>query len=415
MASTTNKFKLFNDPIYGFISIPSELVFDLVEHPYFQRLRRISQLGLSNLVYPGANHTRFHHALGAMHLMQQAIDVLRSKGHAISEEEAEAVYVGILLHDIGHGPFSHALEHTLVDNVPHEAISKLLMSELNRQFGGKLTLAIEIFEDRHPKKFLHQLISSQLDTDRLDYLKRDAFYTGVVEGAINSERILSMLNIKDNDLVLDDKGITSIEKFLMSRSLMYWQVYMHRAVLSAEFMLVEVLKRAHVLTRQGETLFGGEELQYFLKHRPTLKQFQDDVSLLDRFTKLDDYDITGAMKQWMLHDDKVLSELSARLIDRRLFQIKFLDERLTAAQRAHLQGAVAEAFDLNDEQAYHFVLEGVASNSTYQANQQEIKILKRNGDIVPLPKASEILPISVYTHEITRPFVCWPKRIAWND
>jgi len=414
MASTTNKFKLFNDPIYGFISIPSELVFDLVEHPYFQRLRRISQLGLSNLVYPGANHTRFHHALGAMHLMQQAIDVLRSKGHAISDEEAEAVTVGILLHDIGHGPFSHALEHTLVDNVPHEAISKLLMSELNRQFDGRLTLAIEIFEDRHPKKFLHQLISSQLDTDRLDYLKRDAFYTGVVEGAINSERILSMLNVKDNDLVLDDKGITSIEKFLMSRSLMYWQVYMHKAVLSAEFMLVEVLKRAHVLTKQGVELFGGKELQYFLKHRPTLKQFQEDAELLDRFTKLDDYDITGAMKQWMLHDDKVLSQLCARLIDRRLFQIKFLDQRLTAEQRAHLQGEVAQAFDFNDEQAFHFVLEGVASNSTYQANQQEIKILKRNGDIVTLPKASEILPISVYTHEITRPFVCWPKRISWQ-
>lgn len=415
MITQTNKFKLFNDPIYGFIAIPSALVFDLIEHPTFQRLRRISQLGLSSLVYPGANHTRFHHALGSMHLMQRAIHVLQSKGHAISDEEAEAVMVAILLHDIGHGPFSHALENSLVDNVSHEIISTMLMAKLNKDMGGKLDMAIEIFQNKHPKGFLHQLISSQLDMDRLDYLKRDAFYTGVVEGVINSERLLTMLNVANHELVMEQKGIASIEKFLVSRSLMYWQVYMHKAVLSAEYMLVQVLKRANELVQNGTELFAGKSLAFFLSHRPNEQDFLDNPEVLEAFTLLDDADITGAMKQWMHCDDPVLSQLCSRLINRQLFQIRFLKQDVSEAQRSYLATSIHKAHGIPLELTGQFMLEGVASNATYKSDSQEIKILKRNGDVIPLTKASEILPISVYTHTITRPFICWPKNIPWKD
>ncbi|HAG06077.1 MAG TPA: phosphohydrolase [Cryomorphaceae bacterium] len=411
----TNKFKLFNDPIYGFIAIPTERIFDLIEHPYFQRLRRIGQLGLSYLVYPGAYHTRFHHALGAMHLMQRAVAVLQSKGHAITPSEAESVQIAILLHDIGHGPFSHALEHTLVNGVSHEALSTLLMERLNQEMDGALTEALEIFHNQHPKRFLHQLISSQLDMDRMDYLRRDAFYTGVVEGAINSERLLHMLNVADGELVLDSKGISSIEKFLISRSLMYWQVYMHKAVLSAEYMLVQLLRRAHELVQQGETLFAGAELQLFLEKRPTMQDFQQDPTILAAFTRLDDADILGAMKQWTQHADPVLRELADRLLNRRLFRIKFLPEALTNFQRAELEAKVHETWGFPLADCRHFVLEGMASNATYKSDKQEIRILKKSGKVIPLSEASEILPLSVYSHTITRPFVCWPKGIEWID
>lgn len=411
----TNKFKLFNDPIYGFIAIPSERIFDLIEHPYFQRLRRIGQLGLSSLVYPGAYHTRFHHALGAMHLMQKAVAVLQSKGHAISKSEAESVQIAILLHDIGHGPFSHALEHTLVSGVSHESLSTLLMQRLNEEMDGALTEAIAIFHNQHPKRFLHQLISSQLDMDRMDYLRRDAFYTGVVEGAINSERLLSMLNVADGELVLDGKGISSIEKFLVSRSLMYWQVYMHKAVLSAEYMLVQVLRRAHELVQRGESLFAGDELKLFLQKRPTMGDFQDDPAVLLAFTRLDDADILGAMKQWTKHSDPVLADLSDRLLNRRLFRIKFLPTALSPSQRAELEAKVQSEYGIHAADCRHFVLEGTASNATYKSDKQEIKILKKSGRVIPLSEASEILPLSVYSHTITRPFVCWPKGIEWID
>ncbi|NDD50093.1 MAG: UDP-3-O-(3-hydroxymyristoyl)glucosamine N-acyltransferase, partial [Flavobacteriia bacterium] len=315
----TNKFKLFNDPIYGFIAIPSERIFDLIEHPSFQRLRRIGQLGLSSL------------------------------------------------------------EHTLVNGVSHEELSKMLMQQLNAEMDGALTEAIAIFNNQHPKRFLHQLISSQLDMDRMDYLRRDAFYTGVVEGAINSERLLSMLNVADGELVLDGKGISSIEKFLVSRSLMYWQVYMHKAVLSAEYMLVQVLRRAHELVQRGDSLFGGAELQLFLKHRPTLAHFQEDPGYLAAFTRLDDSDILGAMKQWTTHADPVLSQLSQRLLNRRLFRIKFLKEPLSGDQRSRLEARIAEEFGHAAEDCRHFVLEGLASNATYKSDKQEIKILKKSG------------------------------------
>jgi len=409
----TNKFKLFNDPIYGFISLPSERIFDLVEHPYFQRLRRISQLGLSYLVYPGAYHTRFHHALGAMHLMHKAIAVLRRKGVDITDSEAESAQIAILLHDVGHGPFSHALEHTLLDGVHHETVSRLIMRRLNAEFGGSLDEAIAIFEGTHPKGFLHELISSQLDMDRMDYLKRDAFYTGVIEGAINSDRLLEMLHVADGHLVLEHKAITSIEKFLMSRSLMYWQVYMHKTVLSAEHMLVEVLRRASMLVQSGATLFASEELGMLLRRRPNHAEFTTEPELLEWFTQLDDSDILSAIKQWQRHPDPVLRALSTRIIQRKLFRIKFLDAPLAPEDRRALEASVSQSMGISPEDASHFVLEGVASNKTYASDKQEIKLLKRNGTVLPLTQASEILPLSVYSQVITRPFVCWPKELPW--
>tara|TARA_B100001142_G_scaffold116994_2_gene119208 strand:+ start:4086 stop:5339 length:1254 start_codon:yes stop_codon:yes gene_type:complete len=411
----TNKFKLFNDPIYGFIAIPSELIFDLIEHPFFQRLRRIGQLGLSSLVYPGAYHTRFHHALGAMHLTQKAISVLQSKGHNISKSESESVQIAILLHDIGHGPFSHALEHTLIDDITHESLSLMLMQRLNNEMKGKLTEAIQIFTNKHPKRFLYQLVSSQLDMDRLDYLKRDAFYTGVVEGSINSERLISMLNIANGELVLDNKGVSSVQKFLVSRSLMYWQVYMHKAVLCAENMLVKLLSRAHEIAQIDETMFGGKELLFFLVNRPSKKEFESNPNILNLFTQLDDSDILAAMKQWRNHKDFILSDLSSRLLDRKLFQIKFLPEKINSDKLNYLEKSISDSMGITLIDSRYFILEGTASNSTYVSNKEEIKILNREGNVIPLSAASEILPLSVYSHTLTRPFVCWPKEIKWTD
>ena len=414
-SEVTNKFKLFNDPIYGFIAIPSELIFDLIEHPFFQRLRRIGQLGLSSLVYPGAYHTRFHHALGAMHLTQKAISVLQGKGHEISKSESESVQVAILLHDIGHGPFSHALEHSLIDNITHESLSLMLMQRLNIEMQGKLTEAIQVFTNQHPKKFLHQLVSSQLDMDRLDYLKRDAFYTGVVEGAINSERLISMLNIANGELVIDNKGVSSVQKFLVSRSLMYWQGYMHKAVLSAENMLVQLLKRAHEIAQKDKAMFGGKELLFFLINRPNKNEFESNPNVLDLFTQLDDSDILAAMKQWRTHKDFILRDLSSRLLDRKLFQIKFLPEKINSHERNYLKKSIKDLMGITLTDSKYFILEGTASNSTYISNKEEIKILKKDGNVIPLSAASEILPLSVYNHTLIRPFVCWPKEIKWID
>jgi hypothetical protein len=300
-ADQFNKKKIINDPVYGFISLPFDLIFDIIEHPYFQRLRRIKQLGLTHLVYPGALHTRFHHALGAMHLTMKAIDVIRSKGHTITQREAKATAIGILLHDIGHGPFSHALEYSIVKDVTHEDLSSVFMKELNLQFRGKLDLAIRIFEDRYSEKpFLHQLISSQLDMDRLDYLKRDSFFTGVSEGVINSDRIISMLNVKNGQLCVEAKGIYSIEKFIIARRLMYWQVYLHKTVLSAENLIVKILKRAKWLAGKGVKLFCTTALEFFLYHQVEKSNFQKDKIILNYFAHLDDFDITASIKVWSI-------------------------------------------------------------------------------------------------------------------
>ena len=408
----TNKFKLFNDPIYGFISLPSPRVFDVLENPAFQRLRRITQLGLSYLVYPGAYHTRFHHALGAMHLMQRAVEVLRSKGHAISSEEEEAVCLAILLHDVGHGPFSHALEHALVRGVSHESLSIKIMERLDAELDGALTLARSIFENRYPKRFLHQLISSQLDMDRLDYLRRDAFYTGVTEGAVNSERLLAMLNVHNDELVIDAKGISSVEKFLVARSMMYWQVYLHKAVLSAETLLVRILERAVQLTQSGTPVFASSALGPFLQHTPTARDFETDPQWLDRFLRLDDADLLGAIKEWTQHADPVLSELSQRLVDRRLFRIRFLNEPLTDAQRHRALDALAALQNCSREDAHYFLLEGVSSNIPYKSDADQIHLLQKDGSLVCLSQAAEILNAEVLNRRITRHFVCWPKEYS---
>ncbi|HAI00813.1 MAG TPA: phosphohydrolase, partial [Flavobacteriales bacterium] len=328
-ASKVNRHKILNDPVYGFVTLRHARALDLMDHRYMQRLRRISQLGLSHLVYPGAVHNRFHHAVGCMHLMQEAIESLRNKGVDISEAEAEGACLAILLHDVGHGPFSHALEHSIVQGVHHEDVSALIMGRLNEEFGGALDLAIEIFNDHHPKKFLHQLVSSQLDMDRLDYLARDSFYSGVTEGKVGSERILKMLDVVDGQLVVEEKAIYSIEKFVVARRLMYWQVYLHRTVLSAEHMLMLVLRRAKHLARQGVDVFASPALSLFLHDDLDRAKFLADPVVLERFCELDDSDIFVAMKAWRHHDDKVLSMLSTRLLDRGLFRIELRPEPFT--------------------------------------------------------------------------------------
>jgi HD superfamily phosphohydrolase len=322
--SNINKLKILNDPIYGFITIPNPLVYDLIQHPYFQRLRRISQMGMSYLVYPGAHHTRFHHALGCMHIMQKAVEVLRFKGVTISSDEENALYVAILLHDIGHGPFSHAMEHSIVENVNHEAISLLFMDRLNQLFDGKLSLAIQIFKGDYHRKFMLQLISSQLDMDRMDYLKRDSFYTGVAEGNINSDRLIQMMTVVDDVLVMEEKGIYSIEKFLMARRLMYWQAYLHKTSLVAELILTKILKRAKELTQKG-ILLASEPLLFFMRQKIELGDFSETV--LDTFSQLDDYDIVSALKSWQHHDDFILRSLSKMIINRDLLKVRLSSEK----------------------------------------------------------------------------------------
>ena len=318
--SQINKLKIFNDPIYGFITIPNALIYDLIQHPYFQRLRRISQMGLSYLVYPGANHTRFHHALGCLHLMQKAVEVLRFKGTIISTEEESALYIAILLHDIGHGPFSHAMEKSIVENVHHEEISLLFMNQLNIEFKGQLGLAIQVFKGEYNRKFMLQLISSQLDMDRMDYLKRDSFYSGVAEGNVNSERLIQMMNVVDDYLVIEEKGIYSVEKFLMSRRLMYWQAYLHKTSLVAELILMKILKRAKELTLKGILLPCSDQLLYFMQNKVNITTF--DASTLDLFAQLDDFDIIGALKSWQKNEDFILSSLSKMIVNRELLKIK---------------------------------------------------------------------------------------------
>ncbi len=410
-ANFTNKFKILNDPIYGFISIPSELIFDLIEHPYFQRLRRITQLGLTYLVYPGAYHTRFHHAIGAMHLMQRAVGVLRSKGHDITEAEEEAVYIAILLHDIGHGPFSHALEHTLVRNVDHEQLSALFMERLNQSLEGRLTLAIKIFRNEYSKRYLHELISSQLDMDRLDYLRRDSFYTGVTEGAINSERLLTMLNIADDRLVVDAKGIYSVEKFIVARSLMYWQVYLHKTVLSAEFMLVNVLQRAKELAANGIEVHGTTALRTFLYEDPTLEDFQKSETLLDTFAHLDDSDLMAAIKEWCNHEDRVLSDLSRRIVDRRLFRIEIQREPFDVAYVNDIRMRVQGTFGFTTDEASYYIIEKATSNDIYKAGDNQIRLRYKDGRVSDVAEAADQLNLKALQSSVTRHFICYPKEL----
>lgn len=402
-----NKLKIFNDPIYGFITIPNSVVFNLIEHNYFQRLRRISQMGMSYLVYPGAHHTRFHHAIGSMHLMQKSVQELRYKEVAISKEEEEALYIAILLHDIGHGPFSHAMEHSIVNGISHEQISLLFMESLNEEFNGSLTLAMEMFKGDYPRKFLCQLISSQLDMDRSDYLKRDSFYTGVSEGNINSERLIKMLDVVDDELVIDEKGIYSVEKFLVARRLMYWQVYLHKTGLVAEQLLTRMLQRAKELTKQGDILESSKALAHFLQYDVSLDNFKKED--LKMFSMLDDYDIISAMKAWQNHSDFVLSNLCEMIINRHLLKIKIKKKPIKEEQLSKYIQNLINKYSVTENEAKYFVFSGSISNQAYEQGSQEINILYESGKIVDIVKASDQLNLKALTKPVTKYFICYPK------
>ena len=404
---TNNKLKIFNDPIYGFITIPNSLIFDLIEHKYFQRLRRITQMGLSYLVYPGAHHTRFHHALGCMYLMQKAVRVLRFKGVTISEDEENALYISILLHDIGHGPFSHAMENSIVNGVTHEQISLLFMEQLNKEFNGSLTLAIEIFKGEYHRKFMYQLISSQLDMDRADYLKRDSFYTGVAEGNISSERLITMLNVVDDELVVEEKGIYNVEKFLVARRLMYWQVYLHKTSLVAEQLLIRVLKRAKELTNEGMELPASSRLSYFLKNDITMDKFNNEV--LEMFSNLDDYDVVSAMKEWQHNDDFVLRRLCKMILNRDLLKVRLKKKKIKKDKIKPYLDKFMSDNNLSIKEASYFVFSGTVTNQAYQSKTQNINILYKSGKIEDIVKASDQLNLKALTKPVTKYFICYPK------
>lgn len=406
--SVINKRKIINDPVYGFIAIPSELVFDLVEHSWFQRLRYIHQLGLTNLVYPGAQHTRFQHALGAMHLMSQALEVLKSKGIAVTESECEAVTIAVLLHDIGHGPFSHTLENVLVKGTSHEQLSLQIMSALNIEFDNRLDVAIAIFNNQYSKKFLHQLVSSQLDMDRLDYLNRDSFFTGVAEGVIGYDRIIKMLNVTDDELVVEEKGIYSIEKFLVSRRLMYWQVYLHKTVLSAELMLVRIIERAQQLAGEGKNLFASPSLLYFLQKRYAEKNSDE---MLSYFTDLDDSDILSAIKVWQSDDDHVLSFLSKHLIRRRLFAIQLQERDFDVRMVQLIKESVLKNIDADKKNLRYYFLEESTISHAYRPDDGPIKIRKKDGTILNLNAASGQLNVNVLTQAVVKKYICYPKEL----
>lgn len=406
---STNKLKIFNDPIYGFITLPNELIYDLVQHPYFQRLRRISQMGLSYLVYPGAQHTRFHHALGAMHLMQNAVEVLRYKGVPISSDEEQALCIAILLHDIGHGPFSHAMEHSLVE-VSHEEISLKFMSKLNDEFDGKLSLAIEIFTGKYERHFMLQLVSSQLDMDRMDYLKRDSFFTGVAEGNINSERLIQMLNVVDDTLVVEEKGIYSIEKFLMARRLMYWQAYLHKTSLVAELMLMKILKRAKELASKGIELQGTPSMLYFISNRVTSETFNQET--LDKFAELDDTDVISAIKSWKNHHDRVLSTLSRMILNRDLLKVKLGPDKFTSELLKSLLESWAELEGMAADEAKYFVFKGKIRNQAYNKHAEPIRVLKKDKTTEDVIEASDQLNLKALSKPVTKYYICFPKQLA---
>ena len=406
--SSTNKLKILNDPIYGFIRIPNSLIFDIIEHPSFQRLRRVSQMGLSNLVYPGANHTRFHHALGCLHLMQKTVSILRVKGINISEEEENALYIAILLHDIGHGAFSHALEHSIVTGITHEEISLKYMHKLNNEFNGQLDLAIAVFTRKYHRVFLHQLISSQLDMDRLDYLKRDSFYTGVAEGNISSDRLIAMINVVNNELVIEKKGIYSVEKFLIARRLMYWQVYLHKTSIVAEHMLVKVLMRAKELAEKKVELFCTSSLHFFLYNKINKDNFNDMV--LGFFSKLDDYDILSAIKEWVNHSDKILSNLCGMIVNRDLLKIEMFDKEVSAKYALEMTMNFMTELNLSEEEAAYFVFKGEISNQAYNENQP-IKIVNKRGNLEDIVKASDQLNLQALSKPVIKYFICYPKKM----
>ena len=405
--NSQNKLKIINDPIYGFITIPSSIIFELIEHRYFQRLRRISQMGMSYLVYLGAHHTRFQHAIGAMHLMQKAVQTLIFKGVKISTEESEALYIAILLHDIGHGPFSHAMEHSIVEGIDHESISLLFMSELNKEFNNRLTLAIQIFSDNYHRNFFYQLISGQLDMDRLDYLKRDSFYTGVSEGSINSERLISMLNVVADKLVVEEKGIYSVEKFIIARRLMYWQVYLHKTSLVAEQLLTRLLKRAKYLVTNGVDINASKHLSFFLNCSITKKSINSEI--LDEFANLDDNDIISAMKSWQYEDDFVLSNISKMLLNRELLKIEIQIEEFDREYLSESKQKLMARYSITDEEASYFVFKGQITNQAYSMEKETIDLYTKQGKTIDVANASDHFNLKALSKKVVKNYMCYPK------
>lgn len=407
--SPLNKRKIINDPVFGFITIPNDFLYDIIQHPYFQRLTRIKQLGLSSFVYPGAQHTRMQHSLGAMHLMNEAIAQLRDVGNDISPCEAEAVLISILLHDIGHGPFSHALENSLINGIHHEEISLRMMQKINAEMDGRLELSMEIFTNRYAKKFLHQLVSSQLDMDRLDYLSRDSFYSGVSEGIIGSARIIKMLNVRHDELVIEAKGIYSIEKFLVARRLMYWQVYLHKTSVAAEQVLLNILKRANELAHRGATLFASPALHYFLYNETNKEKFNQSDELLDYFSLLDDSDVICAIKTWMNHSDVVLSTLCNAFTNRRLFKVEVSTTAASKEKKQLLIEQYCRHFHINEVDALYFLGEEIVSTDTYSPADDRINILFKDGTIKDIADASDMLNISVLTKKVQKYYFCFMR------
>ncbi|MDN3669919.1 HD domain-containing protein [Echinicola jeungdonensis] len=403
--------KILNDPVYGFISIPSELIFTIIDHPYFQRLRRIKQLGLTDLVYPGALHTRFHHAIGAMHLMSITLDNLRNKGHEISNEEYEACLIAILLHDIGHGPFSHALEYTLLKEVPHEDLSLLLMESINYQLNGQLNLALRIFKNKYERKFFHQLVSSQLDIDRLDYLQRDCFFTGVSEGTIGADRIIKMMNIIDDQIVVEEKGLYSIENFLSARRLMYWQVYLHKTTVSAEKMLINLISRAKDLQQSGTKLKGSDEFVYLLENNFTLEDFKASKDLQEVFAGLDDFDIWGAIKLWKGNGDYILRNISNMFLLRNLFKINLNNHPFPKEELQEMEHQALKSLKIPKEDLPYFFSYGSISNNAYVAKER-ILILTKKGNVIDVAQAADLPNIKAMSKIVKKYYACRAKKLT---
>ncbi|MFZ0473653.1 MAG: HD domain-containing protein [Bacteroidales bacterium] len=407
----TNKNKIINDPVYGFISMPCDLIFDLVSHPWFQRLRNIRQLGLSSYVYPGAVHSRFQHSLGAMYLTTQAVHTLRTKNIDITPAEEEAVLVAILLHDIGHGPFSHALEHSLIEDMPHETMSLMIMEQLNSQFEGRLTDAIAVFKGTYPKKFFHDLVTGQMDMDRMDYLRRDSFFTGVIEGSVGSDRIIRMLNVADDRLVVDEKGIYSVEKFLIARRMMYWQVYNHRTVVSAENLLTDLLIRAREMTARGTVLFATPALTYFLQQRHRPGSGENPTEMISRFLELDESDIFASTKVWMNSEDKVLADLCRRFVTRDLLGIELQNSPFDEKKVTELAKKAKDILHLRDDEVRFYVNTGDVYNQTYAPGTPEVRIRLKNGTIKDITAVSDLFDKDALSEKVTKYYLCYPKEI----
>ena len=401
------KRKIINDPVFGFITIPNDFVYDIIQHPFLQRLNRIRQLGLTSFVYPGAQHTRFHHSLGAMFLMGEALKILKEKGHEITEEERNGALAAILMHDIGHGPFSHVLEHTLVTHVQHETLSLLLMKQMNEEWNGALQTTIEIFTNNYPKRFLHQLVSGQLDMDRLDYLRRDSFFTGVSEGNIGSARIIKMLDVKDDQLVVESKGIYSIENFLMSRRLMFWQVYLHKTAVAAEKMMINTLKRAKELSMHGERLFASPALSYFLRNETTLADFKNHGEALQYFALLDDNDLWSALKVWASHSDNILSVLSEGMINRKLFKIEITEEEVEPERVKRQLEYYARKFNVSEHEASYFLASDCMATDMYNKEDDSIGILYKDGSVKDISKASDMLNIELLSKRVEKHYFAY--------